>query len=226
MPTIAVIDDDQSFLDSVTLALKDRGTVISTTDPRDCEKLLSNTQIGLLITDYKMRYGCGAQVLQSVRISRPELPVILVSAYATKEMAIAAANLHVFSILEKPVGYHELMRTVDLALLRSKRSDQNFNSLLKMNCDDQSVTVHGKSVSLTSIEYRLLALLVENEGNCISREQLISSIWGESVLCKNVFDTHLGNLKKKISGLGVNLRTIRGKGYIYSRTPPGLRLHG
>jgi DNA-binding response OmpR family regulator len=227
--TIAVIDDDPSFLDALSIALRSKGKVYTTLDPRDCEAILQNPELKLLITDYQMRFRTGTQVLEIAKRVSPLLPVILVSAHADKDVAISAANLHVFSILEKPFDYKVLLDAVDRALADNlKKSQHVFHSApLTLNSEALTVSVDCERVQLTAIEFKILELLIQNEGRCISRGSLIKAIWGNSRLSKNVFDTHLGNLRRKLSGFNLNLRTVRGKGYIYSSAnDPRTPLHG
>ncbi len=111
--TILIIDDDTSFLRATSLALKNEFEVISFSDPHEAMPALKTAQA--IVVDFKMRTGDGTDVLRRVSQENILAPVILVTAYADKGMAIQAANLHAFAILEKPVDLETLRTTIKAA---------------------------------------------------------------------------------------------------------------
>src|SRR5690606_3431944 len=82
----------------------------------ECRSHLSSSSIQTVVTDYRLKRGDGHQVLQTARSYHPQVPVILVTAFADKRMAIKSANLHVFALLDKPIELPHFKKTVSHAL--------------------------------------------------------------------------------------------------------------
>jgi len=215
---ILIIDSDKNFLRSTQRLLKDCGEVITTSDPRAVPKLLANQPIKVIVIDLWTETMADtldrSGMLQFIRSSFPEIPVIIATAYASKEMAIEAANLHVFAILEKPLEEEDFISTVKRALFHSAP----YSAPIEVALDSESLSVSlgGARTYLTHTEFQLLSAFSMHRGKRLAREELISHVWGEAKIVPNVFDTHLGNLKKKLPILKARLRVIRGKGYVFS----------
>jgi DNA-binding response OmpR family regulator len=233
MRTLLLIDDDSTFLDSVSLALRSRGTILRASAYEEAKKLLSGIAFDIVISDYKMTRGDGLDVLREVKRLCPTTPVILVTAFAEKDMAIKSVNLGANGLLEKPIDLVELTKTVDrlLALRAETAAAKTLSPLpeplskmepshragdLVLNSSDLTVSHEGQTYQLTDIEFRILWAFVSSEGRRVSREELLTNIWGNATLSSNLFDTHLTNLKKKLPFLKTRLRAVRGLGYIYS----------
>ncbi|MGK5082003.1 response regulator [Bdellovibrionota bacterium FG-1] len=151
---ILMIDDDPTFLRATTLALQLEYEVISMTDPCWAVSLLD--QVHVIIFDYKMQFTDGAEILRRVKEARILAPVILVTAYADKEVAMMAANLHVFAILEKPVKYVLFMATVKDAAHEYRRRQKGLTHSEKGDDGVDSNQIELHEPTLTDIEFRLL----------------------------------------------------------------------
>lgn len=239
MRTILVIDDDSTFIDSVSLALRSRGTILRASSFEEAQKLFSGIAVDIVISDYRMSRGDGHDVLREVKKLSPQTPVVLVTAFAEKDMAIRSVNLRADGLLEKPIDLVVLTQTVD-RLLEAKITNERREgtpramspAMLKdpcvrhgdlvLNSADLSVLHDGQTYQLTEIEFRILWAFVSSERKRINREELLINIWGNSTLSSNLFDTHLTNLRKKLPILKTRLRAVRGLGYIYSQNPTDL----
>ncbi|MFL5812490.1 MAG: response regulator transcription factor [Bdellovibrionia bacterium] len=233
--TILIIDDDSTFIDSVSLALRSRGTILRASCFEEARKLFSGIAVDMVISDYRMSRGDGHDVLREVKKLSPQTPVVLVTAFAEKDMAIRSVNLRADGLLEKPIDLVELTQTVDRFLEAKAEKDQKVGASrpmapkpndplvrhgdLVLNSTDLSVSHEGQTYQLTEIEFRILWTFVSSEGKRVSREELLINVWGNSTQSSNLFDTHLTNLKKKLPFLKTRLRAVRGLGYIYSQSP-------
>jgi DNA-binding response OmpR family regulator len=221
---ILIIDSDDNFLRSTQRLLKECGEVLTTSDPKAVPKMLANQPIRVLVLDIwsdiwntanaTTESGNRSGMLQFIRSTFPEIPVIIATAFASKEMAIEAANLHVFAILEKPLEEELLLVTVKRALYHSAPYSAPID--VALDSESLSASLGGARTYLTHTEFQLLSEFTVHRGKRLAREDLISSVWGEAKIAPNVFDTHLGNLKKKLPILKARLRVIRGKGYVFS----------
>lgn len=218
---IAVIDDDVSFLKACALTLSECGNVKTFKSAHEAFEELRDCNV--VITDLKMDGHDGIDVLKYIRKEKLPIPVIITTAHATKEAAILAANLHVFAILEKPMDEAVLRDTVGRAILApSPGSLGGFaqevpkEDSLELCSQSLSVRLNGTKVLLTDTEYRLLSFFKANNGQRVSRDNICSELWPGTKTTKNLFDTHLVNLKRKVPVLSRLLRVVRGKGYIYN----------
>jgi two-component system response regulator TctD len=221
---ILIIDDDPRFLAAASMSVAELGEVTCRSDSRQLGNLLESVHV--IVTDYKMDQGKNGNEIMALAKARGLLsPVILVTAYATKEMAIVSANLHAFAILEKPLNLQELRRVVaeglseywKRAALAGLPTGDATDFLEEIEICDSALTAKSGAmvVKLTEKEFQLLAVFLSNRGNQLTREQVIGKVWGVSKLADNIFDTHLGNLKKKLPAFRHRLTIIRGRGYTY-----------
>ena len=117
--SVLVIDDDAGMLRALTKALTGEGLVVaSTSDPVMAMEYLmgGNWKFDVIITDLRMPGLDGIEVLDLVKNSRPNIPVIIVTAYGTGEAQAAAAQLGAAAYLEKPVATTELLQAIQRAV--------------------------------------------------------------------------------------------------------------
>ena len=86
---------------------------------------------------------------------------------------------------------------------------------LEFHVQFRTVKIAGVPVQLTPIECSLMRHFIESDGKLIDRRDLIMKIWGGTTVSRNVLDTHIGNLKKKVPVLGPRLKSIYGSGYVF-----------
>jgi DNA-binding NtrC family response regulator len=120
--SVLVIDDDVGMLRALTKALTGEGLVVAgASDPAAAVDYLisSNSRFDVIITDLRMPGLDGIEVLDLVKSNRPNIPVIIVTAYGTGEAQAAAAQLGAAAYLEKPVATDELLAVIENALFPS-----------------------------------------------------------------------------------------------------------
>lgn len=121
---IAIIDDNQDFLSSLRQQLEERDNeVVSFTTIEDAAKHLSTMPVDLVITDLKMPDGDGISLVDRLRARFPQLPVIMVSAYATDELITRIGQAGIQKFLAKPFNFTELDRAVQ-SLVPEKSNHQ------------------------------------------------------------------------------------------------------
>jgi len=233
-PQIVLIDDDPSFLRAMAVSLRHLGEVHCLSGSQSLFEVVKDAD--LVITDYKVSPMDGREIIRRLRVSSPGLPVILVTAFATKEVVIEAANMHAFAILEKPFDIGEMENVARRALdsadprrpsvartaadsgggaVASPSLADSLNDGIHLCWESLTARLGETSVRLTDIEFRILALLRMNPGRRVPRDVFVHEIWGTKRISENALDTHLGNLKKKIPQLRERIQVIRGKGYLY-----------
>jgi DNA-binding response OmpR family regulator len=227
MITILAVDDDHTFLTSLALVLREQGEVLLATSRSDCERILRLRPIDVVITDFKMTDGNGLDITMTAKSLPKPPPVIVITAYADKDMAIRSANLHVFALLEKPVDLLDLKSTVARALESGKKTAQDKPSTesshlalttpqYTLEPTDFSVIHQNQTIFLTETEFKILFMMVRSIGRRVERDRIIEYVWGNSKTSSNLFDTHFSNLKKKLPALKTQIKSIRGHGYVFS----------
>jgi two-component system phosphate regulon response regulator PhoB len=125
----------------------------------------------------------------------------------------------------KPFSVRELILRVKAVL---KRGIKQSNTLeverkfgdLTIDIESHEVFVNNENIIHTSLEFRLLTQLVDRRGRVQSRDQLLSDVWGySSEVTTRTVDTHIKRLREKLGVMGKYVKTIRGIGYKFSRTP-------
>jgi len=122
-PRILVVDDDAGMLRAMSALLMDQGEITTAGGVKEATDQLKAHPFDLVVTDYEMGDGTGIDVLDCALFHHPETPVIVVTAYGTKERAIQMINHQVFALLEKPVDPEEIEIQVKRALTKKEAFD-------------------------------------------------------------------------------------------------------
>jgi len=172
----------------------------------------------LTILDLNMPVKDGEQVLREVRRLDPDLPVLVLSARLEVEARIRCLDLGADDMMTKPFSLHEL-RARCRALLRRKREArlQLRAGDLELDRLDHSARRGPHPIVLTNKEFALLEHLMLNRGQCVSRVELLESVWNlEPAQTTNIVDVYINYLRRKLKDPppGYLIRTLRGQGYI------------
>lgn len=172
----------------------------------------------LTILDLNLPLKDGEQVLSEVRTMDADLPVLVLTARQEVETRVRCLDLGADDLMVKPFSLYEL-RARCRALLRRKREARLLLRAgdLEVNRLDHSATRTGVAVELTNKEFALLEHLMLNRGHCISRVELLDSVWKmEPAQTTNIVDVYVNYLRRKLKDPppGRLIRTVRGQGYM------------
>ena len=172
----------------------------------------------LTILDLNLPVKDGEQVLEEVRTVDAELPVLVLTARQEVETRVRCLDMGADDLMTKPFSLHEL-RARCRALLRRKREARLTLRAGDLELDRMDHTAHraGEAVSLTNKEFALLEHLMLNRGQCVSRVELLDSVWRmEPAQTTNIVDVYVNYLRRKIKdpAPGRVIRTVRGQGYL------------
>jgi DNA-binding response OmpR family regulator len=172
----------------------------------------------LTILDLNMPVKDGEQVLEEIRLMDLELPVLVLTARQEVDARVRCLDLGADDLMIKPFNLHEL-RARCRALLRRKREARLELRAGDLQLDRLNHTASrgGRPITLTNKEFALLEHLMLNRGHCVSRIELLESVWNlEPVQTTNIVDVYVNYLRRKLEDPppGQLLRTIRGQGYI------------
>jgi DNA-binding response OmpR family regulator len=175
----------------------------------------------LTILDLNMPVKDGEQVLQTVRAVDSDLPILILTARQEMETRIRCLDRGADDLMIKPFSLHEL-RARCRALLRRSRNARLRVKIGSIELDrlDHTVQSDGLPVVLTNKEFALLEYLMLHRGTCVSRVELLDTVWNlEPTQTTNIVDVYINYLRRKLHDPGQFIRTVRGQGYLVSSNP-------
>ena len=185
---VLVIDDDNTLLLLLRQSLEKAGyTIFTATNGLAGLQQMYEHHPDLIILDVMMPRMDGWETVSRIR-EMSEVPVIMLTAKDEEADKIRGFAAGVDDYVTKPFSFAELAARVGAVLHRSRRATPTPPSRtyavgdVVIDLDNRRVTKRGEPVTLTPTEYKLMAVLVENAGRVLSREQLLSQVWGDAYI--------------------------------------------
>ena len=219
---VLVVDDDPDIRELVRELLERAGyTVSQACDGRDGLRVLYETRPDLVLLDVNMPELNGWETLARLR-DLSEAPVIMLTARTGELDKVRGLKAGADDYVTKPFGRQELLARVE-ALLRRRggnpeMADRYEDEFLSVDFAQRQVWAGGSPVSLTPLEFKLLAAFVRHPNQVLSREQLLELVWADPYgVSIDQVKIYVGYLRKKLGGGagGVPIETVRGFGYRY-----------
>jgi two-component system, OmpR family, copper resistance phosphate regulon response regulator CusR len=214
---ILVIEDEPRILDFLRLGLEAEGFVVDAAD--DGAAGLRRALDGsyeLVILDLLLPRLDGLRVLSELRQARADVPVLILSARSDLPTKLRGFDLGANDYLAKPFSFDELVARVRVHLRRGVGSTGGSRiraGALQLDLARRQALVDDRVVDLSDREFRLLYHLVCHPGEIVSRERLLSEVWGYSFdPGSNVVDVCVRRLRKKL-GSAEAIETVRNAGY-------------
>ena len=217
---LLVAEDDERTADSLRAGLTEQGFVVDVTSQGDEALHLAQTiSYSLIILNSRLRGGDGWSILETYRRRGGRAPVLFLTAYDAVEDRIKGLELGADDYLVKPFAFSELLAHVRSLLGRRGTSDPELLWFEDLNLyiRRQQVTRRGVPIDLTPKEFLLLALLLEHQGNVLSRTLIAEQVWDMAFeKDSNVVDVHVRRLRAKVDGSFERklIHTVRGLGYV------------
>ncbi len=180
-----------------------------------------NRKYDLIIMDVMMPELDGFSAVREIRKGQ-NIPVIMLSARGEEYDRIHGFELGVDDYVVKPFSPKELMMRVTAVLKRSGNQEKKDEVVrlgeLAVNFTARRVSVEGKELDLSPKEYELLFYMVRNRGIALTREKLISDVWGYDFFGDDrTLDTHIKLLRKELGPCADRITTLRGVGYRFEK---------
>ena len=172
----------------------------------------------LIIMDIMMPKLDGFSAVKEIQKIK-SIPVIMLSARGEEYDKLFGFELGIDDYVVKPFSPKELMARVNAVLNRVDSSDKSPQTIerfdgLEVNFAARTITVDGKRVELTPKEYDLLFYMIQNKNIALSRDRLLSDIWGYDFFGDDrTIDTHVKNLRNSLGPYRKFIVTLRGVGY-------------
>ena len=180
---------------------------------------LFESSIDLVLLDVMLPKLDGYKVLEHLR-KHSDVPVLMLTALHSELDQIKAFDLQADDYVPKPFSLPILIRKIESILRRVNKLDKkiiHYHELL-IDLEGMVVKVNEQEIKLTVKEYEILCAIFLNPGIVMTREMLVTKIWGDESFCDDrIINIHIKNIRKK---LGVDyIKTIRGAGYKIDRLP-------
>jgi two-component system OmpR family response regulator len=215
---VLLSEDDEILADGISKALRQAGFAVDhVATGIDADQALQSNNFDLLILDLGLPGIDGLEVLRRLRTRKQVLPVLILTARDRLEDRVTGLDFGADDYLTKPFDLPELEARVR-ALLRRGRVAADVEVVygaLRFDTVGRRVTVHDQQLELSARELAVLEILLQRGGKVVSKEQLIEHMYGwDEEVSHNAMEVNVHRLRKKLEAAGINIRTIRGLGYL------------
>ncbi|MBI3648564.1 MAG: response regulator transcription factor [Actinobacteria bacterium] len=223
--TVLVVDDEEAIADAVRNRLEAEGfrVVVAYDGPQAIEKH-AECRPDLVVLDLMLPGMDGLEVCKEIQ-KTGWTPVLMLTARTEEADKVAGFAVGADDYLTKPFSLRELSARVKAILrrmdrIRSSRSEGPIElGGLMIDPERRRVTVDGKDVQLTPLEFEILFALARDPGVVLSRDQLMDRVWGyRDYAGGRVVDSHVARIRRKLGEDGVEprfVRTVHGVGYSF-----------
>ena len=207
---VYLLEDDESICDLVQCTLDMHSISCRTfTTVKAFSAAIEENLPDVVLLDVMLSDGNGLEVLERLKARFPALCVIMLSALGKETDKVKGLNAGADDYISKPFGVLELIARVNAALRRIHKTNLLSLGQLVMNTENMAVYYRGKELDLSNKEYQLLKYFMLNEGKVLSREAILTDVWGYDGGETRTLDNHIARLRK----LGLNFETVFGVGY-------------
>ncbi|ALP94243.1 response regulator transcription factor [Intestinimonas butyriciproducens] len=217
---ILLVDDDVSILLLVSDVLEENGmNVVTARSGEEAVRLMEGQSFDLILLDIMMKGLSGLDVCRKIR-SRVSCPILFLSAKDSVKDIVAGLDLGADDYLTKPFVLEELVARIQAHLRRQMRSDPRRASAgpiqiggIRMEPEEMRVTRNGVEVPLSTREFELLAYLMQNAGQTLSRERIFHDVWRTEYGDVGTVAINIKNLRAKLDPDWRYIKTVWGSGY-------------
>ncbi len=216
---ILVVDDDAELLELLRMELEaSHYQVVLARDGLSALEQLASTRPDLMILDINLPLLDGLSVCRQVR-THNTLPILMLSSQRDELDKVIGLEVGADDYLGKPYHPRELIARIRALLRRSRPlsvppADRLRADGLEIDLNSHQATEQNRPLMLTPIEFALLESLLRNFGNIVSRARLLENIWGADFEgSTRTVDTHMRNLRLKLSPHSPRLESVRGVGF-------------
>ncbi|ABX41253.1 response regulator transcription factor [Lachnoclostridium phytofermentans] len=208
---VLIVEDDREILEGIGIYLRNQGyTVFQAENGKKGLEIMQNETIHLAIVDIMMPVMDGITMTMKLR-ENFDFPVIMLSAKSEEIDKVTGLNIGADDYVTKPFTPMELMARVNSHLRRYSRylkavdskeekEPENYYVVggLELNEDTVEVSVDGRAVKLTPIEFKILLLLIKNPGRVFSPDEIYERVWNEKPITTDTIMVHVRRIREKI----------------------------
>lgn len=212
------VEDDTQLGQATTVGLKEEFAVDWFTTVDDAEEALRQVSYDLLILDINLPGRSGLDFLREQRSKGNNVPVLLLTARDTVPQRVQGLDAGADDYLIKPYDFEELLARIR-ALVR--RRSQPYRDMLRygdltVDFSGHTAQMDGIQLALTQREFHVLRILLEEQGRCLSKDQIAEKMYGwDDEVESNTIEVYVSALRKKLGK--EYIRNIRGLGYLMEK---------
>lgn len=225
---VLIVEDERAIRDMIRFAFPSREFMLyEAGDTRQALDILNEHIIDVILLDWMLPDRSGIEFMKFLRDKSQwqQIAIIMLTAKAEEENKIRGLDMGADDYVIKPFSPAELMARIRTVLRRGilvNPAGCVTCGDLVINVNTHEITLRGKSLSLTPIEYKLLHFFVTHQNKVYSRDQLISQVWGTNVYIEErSVDVQMKRLRRQLKeeGFDCHIQTVRGVGYMFQYTP-------
>lgn len=222
-----LIEDNSELAQSVSDRLKLDGHAVDIAGTlADASACLQGAEYDLMLLDIMLPDGDGVSFLAQHRATNNNTPVIATTARSAISDRVSVLDAGADDYITKPFSPREMVARVE-AILRRSRTGEDQGLHLKfrhviLHLDAHEVYASGEKIVMTPTEFKLLRTLMKNHGAVLSREQLVTRVWGSNYYGNDrVVDVYVGQVRRKLEEATgeILIETVRGVGYKFIDEP-------
>lgn len=223
MVKILIVEDDSTIAFGVKYALEQEGfNVDIAKDLQEARGNISNNNYNIILLDVMLPDGTGYDLCKEIR-NMSEVPIIFLTACDEEVNIVMGLDIGGDDYMTKPFRIRELISRIKAVLRRKSNNNEDNKKVLKLG----NISIHtlearvyknNEEVFLTSVEYKLLLILIQNKNVVLSRSQILEKLWDVSYdfVNDNTLTVYIKRLREKIEDDSSNpdkIITVRGLGY-------------
>ncbi len=207
---VFILEDDTSICGLIKVSLEMNGLEFKAfSTVQSFIAALHDEQPDVALLDIMLPDGSGLDALRHIKSKYPNVSCIMLSALSKEEDKVNGLNMGADDYISKPFSVLELTARVN-ARLRGKQQQTVLTvGDISLNTETFACEVNGEKITLNRKEFELLKYFMVNAGKVLSREKLLTEVWGYDTGETRTLDNHVARLRK----LGVNIETVFGVGY-------------
>jgi DNA-binding response OmpR family regulator len=215
MNRILIVEDEPRLASFLEKGLRANGFTTTTVhDGFQATALARDDDFDLMVLDLRLPGKDGLSVLRDVRASGNRLPVLILSARDETEIKVEGLERGADDYVTKPFRFEELLARVRVRLRQDGTPERTVLEAgdVVLDLRTRRASVDGTSIELSAREFTMLEVFLRHPGQVLSREQLLSHVWGyDHDPGSNVVDVYVGYLRRKLGKQ--RIATVRGMGY-------------
>ncbi len=222
MARVLIVDDEENIRIGLREYAEFEGhTVTEAVDGMDAVNKCKNNDYDIIIMDIMMPRLDGFSACKEIRKTK-DIPVLMLSARGEEYDKLFGFELGIDDYVVKPFSPKEVMARINVIISRhegANKEPENKHIVIKgidIDVSARKVYIDGKRIDLTPKEYDLLTFMIKNKNIALSRNQLLSEVWGYEFFGDDrTVDTHIKMLRNSIEPYRDLISTVRGVGYIF-----------
>lgn len=216
---IYLVEDDDNIRKLVCYALEKEGYAVNGfSKPKEFWNEMTKELPQLILLDIMLPEEDGLSILQKLQKAEgtKNIPVIMLTARDSEFDKVTGLDMGADDYIAKPFGMTELVSRIRAVLRRYEKTNVHTEYRvgdLYVNPEKHIIRVSGEEIKLSFKEYSLLMLLLEADGSVVTREKLLTGVWGEFYEESRTLDVHIRKLRVKLKSAGALIKTIKNIGY-------------